>query len=76
LRDGADVDVAGDGAAGASVADGMWFSGSTGNPACACVKTRLVRARRARSKNAFFGFLVLRRQGSSNLRHRQDCLCY
>ncbi len=51
----------GDDEVGASVADGMWCSSSTGIPACACVKTRLVRARRARSKNAFFGFACVLR---------------
>src|SRR5579862_9140764 len=35
LRDGTDVDVVGDGKAGASVADGMRFSSSTVNPDCA-----------------------------------------
>ena len=39
-------------------------------------KRSTARARHARSKNAFFRFLVLRRRASSNLRHRQDCLCY
>jgi hypothetical protein len=39
-------------------------------------KRSTARARHARSKNAFFRFLVLRRRAPSNLRHRQDCLCY
>jgi len=39
-------------------------------------KRSAVRASHARSKNAFFGFLVLRHRADSNLRHRQDCLCY
>ena len=39
-------------------------------------KRSTARARHARSKNAFFRFLVLRRRAPSNLRHRRDCLCY
>jgi hypothetical protein len=30
----------------------------------------------AKSKNAFFGFLVLLRTAPGYLRHRQECLCY
>ena len=53
----------------------MGFS-STGIPACAHVKTGRGSPRHARSKNAFFGFLVLRRRAHSKLGHRQECLCY
>jgi hypothetical protein len=59
---------------------------STGNPACASESPQRDRARQARLATSFFShltstqrrhrLLASRRTAPSNLRHRQECLCY